>query len=168
VVSIIIIEINFSKLLNFKLLSSLNKLIWLLNSENINILTEICYFCLKVTAYLTNDWSVLYYGKTQWKTEMLFCWSGRCLISVLSILLKISMIYCLYLKHFFLLNFISSAPGLKKFYQNFEEENVKMKLIKKNLQNTSSEVEDEQHFFFKLNCGFYHNYRNKLFKAIKF
>jgi hypothetical protein len=40
---------------NFKLLSSLNKLIWLLNSENINILTEICYFCLKVTAYLTND-----------------------------------------------------------------------------------------------------------------
>ena len=37
---------------NFKLLS-LNKLIWLLNSENINILTEICGFLL-VTAYLTN------------------------------------------------------------------------------------------------------------------
>jgi hypothetical protein len=31
---------------NFKLLSSLNELIWLLNSENINILTEICGFLL--------------------------------------------------------------------------------------------------------------------------
>jgi hypothetical protein len=31
----------------------------------------------------------------------------------------------------------------------------------------SSEVEDEQHCFFLLNCGFYRNHRNKLFEVIK-
>jgi hypothetical protein len=32
---------------------------------------------------------------------------------------------------------------------------------------TQVKLEDEQHFFFLLKCGFYHNHRNKLFEAIK-
>ena len=49
------------KFVNFKLLSSLNKLFWLLNSENINILTEICRFLLDSHCISDKLWYVLYY-----------------------------------------------------------------------------------------------------------
>ena len=57
---------------NFKLLSSLNKLLWLFNSENTNILTEICGFRLESHRISNKWWSVLYYLNSYYYMSTLF------------------------------------------------------------------------------------------------
>jgi hypothetical protein len=57
---------------NFKLLLSLNKLFWLLNSKNINILTEICRFLLDNHCISDKWWSVLYYLNSDYYLFTLF------------------------------------------------------------------------------------------------